>query len=190
MSQVSSTSASPDRRSDARANRRALLEAAQEVFAEGGPEASMSSVARCAGVSRATLYRNFPDREALAFAVLEQNVEALEERAARLEGTEDAFVEMLRLVVDQQVKVQSLVPVLAASAENASVLEARLVKLFEEPVRSAQASGRLRSSFEASDILWLVDMLGAALRDDAPDQRQRQADRALSVVLDGLLAAP
>src|ERR1700761_6458088 len=61
-------------RKDAKRNRVAILDAARELFAESG-DVAMSEVARRAGVGQATLYRNFPDRSALAAEVLSEHVE-------------------------------------------------------------------------------------------------------------------
>ena len=47
----------------------AIVEAAATVLAEHGDSASMSDVAGAAGVARATLYRYFPNREALLEAL-------------------------------------------------------------------------------------------------------------------------
>jgi AcrR family transcriptional regulator len=58
-------SASRNPRADAVRNRDRLVDAARAVFSAGGPEASLESVARTAGVGIGTLYRNFPTREAL-----------------------------------------------------------------------------------------------------------------------------
>ncbi|MFC3500712.1 TetR/AcrR family transcriptional regulator [Micromonospora krabiensis] len=57
-------------RRDAAANRRRLLDAAERVFAERGPEASMEEIARAAEVSPATLYRRFPTKDGLVREVL------------------------------------------------------------------------------------------------------------------------
>lgn len=43
-----------------------ILEAAQRLLATGGPALTMARLAEAAGVSRATLYRRVPSREALA----------------------------------------------------------------------------------------------------------------------------
>src|SRR5216683_2549991 len=56
-------------RADARRNRRQALAAAAQVFVEQGADAPLDDIARRAGVGIATLYRRFPDREALVRAV-------------------------------------------------------------------------------------------------------------------------
>ena len=49
-------------RSDAVENRRRILEAAREAFAEGGVDGtSMHRIGQAAGVGQGTLYRNFED---------------------------------------------------------------------------------------------------------------------------------
>src|SRR5256884_9192324 len=70
----------------------AILDAAAHVLAERGAGANMAEVAAAAGVSRATLYRYYPDREALLEALASH---ALADAAARLAdaGLERAPVE-------------------------------------------------------------------------------------------------
>jgi AcrR family transcriptional regulator len=57
-------------RADARRNRQRLLDAAVELILEIGGEPSRDAVAQRAGVGIATLYRHFPDRQALLHAVV------------------------------------------------------------------------------------------------------------------------
>ena len=61
----------------------AIVEAAAGVLAERGDQASMSEVAAAAGVARATVYRYFPNREALLEALGRL---ALEDAGDRLAG--------------------------------------------------------------------------------------------------------
>src|SRR5438067_13395656 len=70
----------------------AILDAATQALAEHGRGANMAEVAAAAGVSRATLYRYYPDREALLEALASH---ALADAAARLvdAGLERAPVE-------------------------------------------------------------------------------------------------
>ncbi|MEV0403043.1 TetR/AcrR family transcriptional regulator [Actinoallomurus sp. NPDC050550] len=64
-------------RADARGNRGRLLEAARSVFAEEGPRASLNKIAQRAGVGPGTLYRHFPNLQALTVAIIGDDVEAL-----------------------------------------------------------------------------------------------------------------
>lgn len=61
------------RRADAERNSEAILDAALACFARD-PEASMTEIARRAGVGRVTLYGHFPSREALLGALLDRTV--------------------------------------------------------------------------------------------------------------------
>jgi AcrR family transcriptional regulator len=81
----------------------AILDAAAGVLAERGSGANMADVAATAGVSRATLYRYYPDRQALLDALATQ---VLTDAATRLADAglerapvEDAIERMLRALV-------------------------------------------------------------------------------------------
>jgi AcrR family transcriptional regulator len=68
-----------------------LLDAAGEVFADRGVGAAkMSAVAAAAGCSRGTLYRYFPDADALRLAFVEREAGRVGERVvAVIEGLDD-----------------------------------------------------------------------------------------------------
>src|SRR5436853_7018165 len=53
------------KRADARRNYEKILAAAREAFAEGGESTALEEIARSAGVGIGTLYRHFPNRQAL-----------------------------------------------------------------------------------------------------------------------------
>lgn len=74
-------------RSDARENRRRILRAARETFAERGLDVPLSEVVRRSGVGAATLYRRFPTREALIVEVFTEQVTACV--TALLDATDD-----------------------------------------------------------------------------------------------------
>ncbi len=52
-------------RADAARNRERILEAARKLMAEQGADTEMTDIAREAGVGVGTLYRRFPDKDAL-----------------------------------------------------------------------------------------------------------------------------
>lgn len=71
-------------RADAARNRQRILEAAERLFAERGPESvSMDDVARAAGVGKGTLFRRFGDRAGLARTVLSTHEAAFQEAIIR-----------------------------------------------------------------------------------------------------------
>jgi AcrR family transcriptional regulator len=77
-------------RADARANRDHVLTAARELFATRGAGVSMKDIADRAGVGVGTLYRRFPDRDALISAAAEaqlSDLAAMLEAARREERT-------------------------------------------------------------------------------------------------------
>lgn len=59
-------------RSDAQKNRQKILDVASQLFDHGQLDISMGTLAQKAGIGPGTLYRNFPNREALIAAVLEE----------------------------------------------------------------------------------------------------------------------
>ena len=58
-------------RADAQRNRDRIMEAARRILTEHGPHLPLEEIARQAGVSPATLYRPFANREELVHAVVE-----------------------------------------------------------------------------------------------------------------------
>jgi AcrR family transcriptional regulator len=71
-------------RADAARNRGKVLAAAERLFAERGASAvTMEDIARAAGVGRGTLYRRYPDRAAIAVALLDVHEHALQEQLLR-----------------------------------------------------------------------------------------------------------
>jgi AcrR family transcriptional regulator len=67
-------------RADAARNRARILAAAERLFAErGATNVSMEDVATAAGVGKGTLYRRYPDRAALAVALLDEHERRLQQ---------------------------------------------------------------------------------------------------------------
>ena len=72
------------KRADARRNYEKVLAAAREAFAEGGESTALEEIARRAGVGIGTLYRHFPNRQALLEALYVDEVDELCRSAAEL----------------------------------------------------------------------------------------------------------
>ena len=76
----------PARRADAERNRDKILAAARTAFADPDAEVSMAEISRRAEVGMATLYRNFPGRQELLEALYTDEVDAVCEAAATIDG--------------------------------------------------------------------------------------------------------
>lgn len=80
------------RRSDARRNEEALLEAAARVFANSGIDAPVRLIASKAGMGVGTVYRHFPSRAELIAAVYRHQVNACVDLGeALLQGDSQPF---------------------------------------------------------------------------------------------------
>src|SRR5258706_9308562 len=79
------------KRADARRNYDKVITAAREAFAERGESTSLEEIARRAEVGIGTLYRNFPNRQALLEALYVDEVEDVCRVAAELEDGGDPW---------------------------------------------------------------------------------------------------
>lgn len=86
MTETGSSARRP--RTDAQRNRSLILDVAERHFAEHGVEGSMDAIAKRAGVGAGTLYRHFPNRDALLAALLQARDEELVARRDAIEREE------------------------------------------------------------------------------------------------------
>ena len=147
-------------RADAARNRERLLETAAEIFADGGPDASLEAVAKRAGVGIGTLYRHFPTREALFEAVYRREVDQLGELADRLAKDAEP-VEALRRWLHANVRLvatkKGMAAALALAAHRPSELHAysadRLTKAAGSLIDRAAKAGDIRADITPEDLL-------------------------------------
>lgn len=183
-------------RADAQRNRDQILAAAREIFAVHGPDVPMEEIARTAGVGVGTLYRRFPDREALVRAVAQQSfTQVLADARAAAAEEQSAWDSLERLVrQSHQLRVSFQLAWSAAWAMDALHADSRTVELknalvaeIAEMVGGAQAEGSMRPDVGAGDVavLFVLNLRQPSARDN------REAvglDRAAAIMLDGLRA--
>jgi AcrR family transcriptional regulator len=173
-------------RKDAMRNRQAILDAARELFADSG-EVSMCEVARRAGVGQATLYRNFPDRRALAAEILGEHIERIARLAAECADDPDAFFVLLRRLVESVVDLYALGE-LACVGSQLDYDRQRIAELMKRPLSDAKAAGALRRDTSLEDVFLVLLMArGAMARASGAAARAAAASRALTLALDGLV---
>ncbi len=176
-------------RKDAADRRSALLRAAAEVFAEEGIDTPLDRIAERAGVGRATLYRNFPSRTDIALAVLLDEVALLGQRFAK-PVEPDAFLQFVTALSETVTRNTAFGGVVRAapSPELLTPLRAALVRASAPALKVSQAAGVVRADLNAADIRIVAAMLGAALHNADPAERNGIALRTLTLVLDSVRA--
>ena len=181
-------------RSDAQRNRARIMAAARQMFTEppvepstaGAPsrDLSMAEVARRAGVGRATLYRNFPDRRDLLEALFADEVEDLIAAAAPTEDPGKALVDWLRRFAafedSKRVIAKELLEYTSPTDPIFGGSRQRVIAAGEPLMTAAQAAGHIRADVTLVQALDLV--LAVARLDRPPDQIRT----ILQVALDGL----
>jgi AcrR family transcriptional regulator len=78
-------------RTDARANRARLIEAATEIFAQKGPAAEIKEIAEHAGLAIGTIYRHFLSKDALMTAIAHDGISAFVAGARAAAAEPDAI---------------------------------------------------------------------------------------------------
>jgi AcrR family transcriptional regulator len=98
MDEGQATAARRERR-DVQRNMERVLQAAQELFAERGPDVKMEEVARRAGVGVGTIYRRFPSKEQLFAAVSEAACQDTRHCLSQAADDAHAPLEKLRAII-------------------------------------------------------------------------------------------
>src|SRR5438270_2127507 len=147
-------------RTDAQRNRERILEVAKKAFTRSGPNASLDDIAREAGVGAGTLYRHFPNRDALIEAVYRTEVEKLaaaERRLAAAMSPIEALRAWMLLFVDYIATKQIIAPALNKVVGGPSKLfdsSGSLIKgAIHVLVERAIESGDIRPDLDPLDLL-------------------------------------
>jgi TetR/AcrR family transcriptional regulator, mexCD-oprJ operon repressor len=136
----------------------AIVEAAAGVLADRGEQASMSDVAAAAGVARATVYRYFPNREALLEALGRLALEDIGDRLAAARLDEVAVGDALGRAVRALVTVGDGFVVVARN--RARPANAAFDERIAAPVRELLARGqREREIRDDVPAAWLAEAL-------------------------------
>lgn len=186
-SPLSAIAARRPKRADARRNYDRILAAAHEAFSESGTSASLEEIARRARVGIGTLYRNFPNRQALLEAVYADEVDQLCRSATELMELEpwaafEAFCR--RLVVylhTKQALATELLDSVGRDAPVFTICRSSLLTGAEPLLARAQAAHVLREDVQVTD---LIHLLGGVAKIHGTDEAQ--FEHILAIALDGL----
>ena len=177
------------KRADAELNRAKILDVARAALAVSG-EISMQAIAKQAGIGQGTLYRNFPNREALVLAVHRHDVQALVDAAPELLAAHPPL-EALRLWFDHLASYGRIKHGLAGALHTATRAELEgegygpVVGAIALLVEAGQRVGAVRPDLDAEEVLLLVGFLWRIGPDADFEARSRHL---LDLVMDALRA--
>ncbi len=175
------------KRADARRNYEKVLVAARAAFAEGGESTSLEEIARQAGVGIGTLYRHFPNRQALLEALYLDEVEEVARSAAELEGEDpwealnSWFERFIAYIGTKRALAHELLNYLDQDAPLFQVCRASLFEAGEPLLTRAQEAGVVRPDVTIAEVIQMV--VGIA---KIPASDPAQTEHILRIALDGL----
>ena len=178
-------------RADAERNRRRILETAAEVFAERGLGVSLDDIAAAAGVGVGTVYRRFPDKDALIDALFEDKIgEVVEAARAALEIDDpwDSFETFVRAIAALQAKDRGLKEALTSAdrgRDRVAFARGQIAPIAIRIIGRAQEAGVVRADLGILDVpatFFTIGHLADRARGIAPDYWER----LLTIFLDGV----
>lgn len=176
-------------RADARRNEDAVLDAAKELFATSGIDATVREIAAKAGVGMGTLYRRFPKRSDLIVGVFRREVDACAAAAAEL-ALEGPPGEAVARWLDRYWRFLTTKRGLASALHSGDPAYDALPRHFRasfEPalaslLDAAVAAREVRRDVEAWDLLRAIAALAMAADSEDPAHAQLM----LRLLIDGL----
>jgi len=168
----------------------ALLEAAAVAFAEQGASARIADIADAARVGPATLYRYFPNREALLGALLEYALDETSDRLAEADLEDVPFAEGIARVCRALVASRSKYAVLTKMVDvvDRRQIEMRLAGPIRALLRRGIAERAVREDLSEDELVTVLGALFQAagyLASHGQAGIERAATIATSVFLDG-----
>ena len=181
-------------RRDAEENRRRILQAARELFAQHGLDVTLEDVARHAGLGIGTFYRRFRNRDELLDELFEESLARLEQiylDALACEDPWSGLVQYLEQLVEMMGEDRWLwFLAIRGSSKDRHLADGgeQFWQHMPELLGRAQRTGQLRADIGPADISVIHATISASL-DFTGEQASGAARRYLGIVLDGLRAS-
>lgn len=171
----------------AKANRERVQEAAREVFQRLGAAVTMDDVAKQAGVSKGTVYKSYPTRDALleAMVVWHYNRTVAQIERAQQSGY-SARETLLRVMIDPELSAAAASLVMVHSTPPGAMTDSlhRALTKLDQVIAAGKEEGLLASDVDSDLLARMTIAVYRALPDDAG--REALLRRMVDVVLRGL----
>lgn len=178
-------------RRDAERNRQRVLDAARELFAEKGLEATLNDVARYANVGVGTVYRRFATKEELLEAIFVDGMDqltALAEIALQQEDSWQGFawyVESMCEITATDRGLREIAFSKCYGGDRVKACQERLVPALTKLVERAQGDGYLRPEVSSTDMP-LFGLLSGTVSEFAGHVDADLWRRYVAILLDGM----
>ena len=157
-------------RKDAERNRLQIISSARTVFAQRGLEATLDEVAREAGLGVGTVYRHFPNRDALIDALFADALDAISrlvDEAVAMPRAWDGVRHFMYSALEMQSRDRGLRDVMfsrrGSADQDHELMRQRIKPPLDALVARAQREGDLRADLTSTDVAVLeLAALGAA----------------------------
>ncbi len=175
---------SSPRRADAQRNYVRVLDAAFEVFSTLGTSASISDIARKAGVGAGTIYRHFDTKEDLFRAVVADRFSSgvtFGNGLLESESPDTALFGFLEALLGKESENRALADAIIGSDFEVDEAESAFIGVLEALLTRAQAVGSVRADISVMDVKALL-----AACYSVQSTNPERAGVVVSVLLDGL----
>lgn len=178
-------------RKDAQERLDRLIDAAVELYASDGYDVPFEKIAERAGVSRPTLHRNFPDRNALSAAVLKVHMDELVERIAQWADRDDGLFLALKLLATKTIisgGLAKIVPMHRQAPASSGAFRSCVDEALARPLARAKAAGLIRQELTMDDIHRVILMLAGGGLDSYGNNVSASIDLSLDMLRHGMMA--
>ena len=154
-------------RKDAERNRLRILRAAAEVFTEDGLRATLDDVAARAGVGVGTVYRRFPDKEALVEVLFTERLDTLAGFGKEALAEPDpwtglvSFLERAATMLAGDRGLRQILMFASHGRDRVDQARGRMLPVVSALVERAQVAGAVRADLRPTDIPVIEFMVGA-----------------------------
>lgn len=181
-------------RRDAVRNRERIIEAARDLIATRGMGVGLNEIARHAGVGVGTVYRRFPERDALLDAALAEPIEQMHRVVGEAEVAErgwDGLESFLTSAAELLAANLALREIALSPGHDTAIdlVRSDFAEVAERLRSRAASEGDLRPDVSSGDlllVLWMVTELAVHAHGTQPDLYRRY----LRVLLDGMRNGP
>ena len=169
----------------------AILDGAAQIFVLHGEQASMNDVAQAAGVARATVYRYFPNREALLNELARTAVTDVEARlvSARIDEVppEEGLTRLVRALVD--IGNPFVLLVREERRSDHERFEGKVTQPLRRLFERGQASGDIRDDIASARLTEsLIGLIAGLLQAAPPLGKEDMTATIVRLFLDGARA--